>query len=254
MSILLLILKIIGWVLLSVVLLILLLLLIVLFWHAQYKGNFECGEDLSPAKVVFKAGWLLNILQFFYKYENGQQECYYKIFGIKKALPDKNNKSDKKYPSKDNKQTSQIKDSTSKKKHKNKHKKQKSEEHPSLKERFIQFKEQLTNPSNRNAFLIFMKELKYICKHWGPRKFKADFAFSLGDPAYTGILLGIISVFPVAYKRDVVLKSDFESDKIYLLGHAMFKGRVRLIHLVKVIFAVFFNEDSRNFVSTLTKK
>ena len=73
-----------------------------------------------------------------------------------------------------------------------------------------------------------MRRIRYLLRHFGPRKLKADLTFATGDPARTGQLLGVICIFPVIYRNEVSIVPDFETERFFTFFG---KGRrIRLIH------------------------
>ncbi len=232
MGVLLIIIKWIGIVVLSLMLLAIFLLGIVFLVPAKYTGEYKKTEEEDSLLLRFRIYWLLFVLQYNATYEEGQFSQCLKVFGIKIHPKKKKEESDKK-------QSIKKKNKKNKKKH--------------LFSTIKNFKKNILNRDNILAFNIFINELKRLFKHWGPRKLKAELCFSMGDPAYTGMVLGIISVFPIVYKEDVLLKSDFESDKMYLNGQAKFKGHIRAVHAAKLMFNLFSKKETRNIISKMNK-
>lgn len=84
MSVLLLILKIIGIVLLTVLSLVLLAIVLVLFVPIRYKGSFNKGEDDDELNALAVVSWLLSIVRAKVSYDK-DKPLYYelRIFGIR---------------------------------------------------------------------------------------------------------------------------------------------------------------------------
>ncbi len=87
MSVVLLILKIIGWVLLAVLGLTLLLLTVVLWVPFRYAGNVVYRERFSAHA---RASWLLGLVQFLIDFGDGQMQTTLKICGIRLQVGNKN--------------------------------------------------------------------------------------------------------------------------------------------------------------------
>lgn len=240
MSILLLVLKIIGWILLGLILLILLLLGIVCFVPARYSGKAVACEALKESTFMFKATWLFCLAGFYFEMKEGNQYYYARILWKKINLADKEKKP---------KSSEQPK--TDKKKSKAK---KKRDARAPLKERILNIKKVFTDQNNQKAFFLLLNELKYLCKHWGPRNLKADLKYALDNPANTGITLGIISMIPGIYKKGVKVMPDFEAEQMYLSGYAAFKGRIRGIHLIKVVVKMLLQEEIRNVMDQFKSK
>lgn len=84
--------------------------------------------------------------------------------------------------------------------------------------------------ANKSAFSLIIKELLYLFKKVRPKDIRGEISFSTGDPALTGQVLGIISVFPWLYQYKLLLSPDFLSEELYVRGNVTVKGHLMLIH------------------------
>ena len=230
MGILLIILRWVGIISLSFVVLAVVLLGMLLFVPAKYSGEYKKSDEEDSLFLRFRISWLSFVVQYHFVYQEEEFSRFLRVFGIK-IYP----KKEKEQPVTENKP------------------KKKSKKKINFFKRFKTLKNRILNKDNFVAVKIFLAELKKVFRHWGPRKLKANLSFCMGDPAYTGIVLGIISIFPIVYKEDVLLKSDFESDRIYLIGKAEFRGYLRAIHAVKMMFNLFSKKETRNIMSKFNK-
>ena len=99
-----------------------------------------------------------------------------------------------------------------------------------LRKKWALLRGELTDEGNRRALLHGFSELAYLLRHCGPRRVKADVAFSLADPANTGYASAALSLCPFVYSRGCSIIPDFESEKLYAKGRVDVKGHVRLMH------------------------
>lgn len=103
----------------------------------------------------------------------------------------------------------------------------------------------LPDASQRRAFSFLIREglayLKKICPHLA----KADADYSLGDPAWTGELTGIISLWPGVYGKNIYFRPDFESDGIYFHGYVQLESEVYFWQIALLLLKIYRNEDCR---------
>ena len=111
---------------------------------------------------------------------------------------------------------------------KNKKEQKGAKKHVPLKELLTQIKTEIQDTSNQQALKHVGKELLYILRHCGPRRVKADAAFSLGDPANTGYVTAVLSVCPFSYHKRCSLSPDFEAEQLYIRGWIDIRGHVQL--------------------------
>ena len=114
-------------------------------------------------------------------------------------------------------------------------------------------KEMIYDESNRSAFSHECAEIRYLLRHFGPRKLKADLTFATGDPARTGQLLGVICIFPVIYRNEVSIVPDFETDDFHIRGTFSVKGRIRLIHALGSGIRIWRDKNIRKIIRKIRK-
>lgn len=234
MTILFMILKIIGIILLVVLGILLLLILTVLFAPVRYKGQGRLQEDLDP-EVMFNATYLLSLISVRITYRNQNPSGVLRILFLKKGL----------FGEKQNKEEDRHAES-SKKKTENRSKSTREKKNPAG---FLMaipaMIGELQKEENKEAFHLCIQQLKYLCRHFGPHKIKGNLRFCLGDPCYTGLALGAISMFPVLYKNEFHISPDFESEQIYANGMVSFSGHIRFVHGLVCFIRLWKNKTIR---------
>ncbi len=115
------------------------------------------------------------------------------------------------------------------------------------------FKKKLSDKANQKAFSYIWKELVYLLKHMRFRRQKTAIEFSAGDPAATGLILGLLSVFPVLYRENSNVYPDFVSDQAYLRGKFRFRGHVRLVHVLVSATRLFLKKEFRYLMKNFIK-
>ena len=81
-------------------------------------------------------------------------------------------------------------------------------------------------------------ELVKVLKHICPKKARLNLIYSTGAPDTTGISLGIIAMFPIAYKNRFNIVPDFQSEEAYAKGDGWMKGRIYVFFLLGVVIRV----------------
>lgn len=129
-----------------------------------------------------------------------------------------------------------------------------------LKEKFIQLKEQLGNikiilseETNRNAVAALFREFKYIMKHYTSRNAFGELQFGTDDPANTGQILGIVSLFPFWHRYKISVTPDFAAESIYAKGELFVKGHIRSVHLLISGIRLIKNKDIRKLINQIRK-
>ena len=86
------------------------------------------------------------------------------------------------------------------------------------------------------------KLLRYIC----PTKLYLKGSFATGAPDMTGILFGILCMFPFAYTNRWELQADFESEEFYTDLEFDIRGHVFVFQILAIALSLFFDEECRN--------
>lgn len=90
-----------------------------------------------------------------------------------------------------------------------------------------------------------------ILKHIAPKKGSGKIEFGFEDPATTGEVLGIISMFYAFYGNHIDIIPNFENINMFEADFYI-KGRIRVFFLLKCAWIVFFDKDIRQLYETLT--
>ena len=84
-----------------------------------------------------------------------------------------------------------------------------------------------------------------------PKKFRLTLRFSTGSPDTTGEALGVIAMFPQAYKYRWNITPDFTAEKAYAEADFDVRGRIFLFHTAGMLIAVLRNKDCRGLYKTI---
>lgn len=101
-----------------------------------------------------------------------------------------------------------------------------------VKEKILNVKNIISDEKNRIVFVKIWKELKFLLRHFSPRKASGKLAFGMEDPAQTGQVLGALSVLPFWGRYHIGLGPDFEAERFYVEGKLRMKGHIRLWHFL----------------------
>ncbi|MCR5793082.1 MAG: DUF2953 domain-containing protein [Lachnospiraceae bacterium] len=253
------ILKWIGIIVSGILAVLIALVLLVLFLPIRYR--FAVAGNQEKQDVTFRASWLLHVISFSLL-RKGELKYHLRVCGIKvfpqntaKRKPKK--EVNKKATKRQEKDVAQNKVAVQEKtipkgqpetKRQAETKRQPATERKGVTEQkksgskihkiktfllnFRYFKERLKEPENLEAIKKIVRIFGKTIKHILPRKFFADITFGLEDPATTGEVLGILSVFYTLYADAVHITPDF-TQKI-IEGEARGKGRIRVFTLLRL--------------------
>lgn len=275
------VLKIIGMILLAILGILILLLCMVLFIPANYQIQAKTEDGIKALSFEAKAHWMLHLFTAYYIYKDKQSDWQVRIgwktfkhkgneskvqednveeVSVKKekseeaqsseesekpADAERSVKQDPHDESKDNKSKADVKQ------------KQKQtwfekikctilkiyDKIKSLWETKEKVTEFLTDDVHVEAFKIIKKEIGILARHLSPRRIKGFVRFGFDDPYRTGQVLAGLSVLYPFYGDNVEIYPDFEQ-KI-LVGDLYIKGHIRMVHLVTLIWRLFFNRYIR---------
>ena len=113
---------------------------------------------------------------------------------------------------------------------------------------------EFTDEGNRRALRHLLAEIRYLLRHFGPRRVCADVEFSLGDPANTGYATAALSICPFTYGKHCHIIPDFEAEQLYLRGWLDVRGHVRCIHMLVVGIRLLSDKDIRKIIRKVLKK
>lgn len=112
-------------------------------------------------------------------------------------------------------------------------------------------KKELTDSRNKEAVKHLLSEIKGLLTHYKPRHLRFQLRFSAGDPAATGELLGVASVFPFVYRKGNRLIPDFRSEDLYLRGKASLSGHIILFFAAAALVRIVLDKNIRRMMKHL---
>lgn len=271
MSVVLLILKIVGCILLSLLIFLLLAVVAVIFVPFQYRITAQAKDDIE---VDLRLHWLLYLICFRLKTVNGEKEAAIRFLGIKKQIypanPDRKKRRRKRAVSKDKSAEKRLEEPVfvaqevspdfqdeSAASSEDAQCGEKNAENKNCRPIFSKIRSFgrffkaipgkiknmqmrlsagwriLTDEANRQTTKLVTGELWYLLVHFRPRKLFADICYCAGNPAYTGKILAVLCMIPFLYQKKVQIVPDFESEQPYVRGMLKAKGHVRSFHLVR---------------------
>ena len=290
MSVVIIVLKIIGGVLLFLLGFLLLALCLVFLVPVRYRVLAKLLEG-QETKLLVQVSWLLHLVTFSFVQEEGENRSSIRILGL--CLKPKKEKQgtsgatpmSKKRAAKEEARTGEdpeneaeaeprdqeetLWESTKEEKTKQfAEDEPKKTEHPgkaafferqkalgrrlkTLRGQLGMWKERLFREENKTVLLAVLAELKYLLGHFRFRKLFADIQFCAGDPAATGQALGILSMLPFLYGKQVSVLPDFEGEKAYVRGEVFLKGRMRVIHFAASLVRLWKKKEVRSFIREL---
>ena len=120
------------------------------------------------------------------------------------------------------------------------------------KDRIKRYLSILKSDAAKASFLLCKKKLFKMLKHFIPRKMHANITYGLSDPADTGYILVLYSMLPEAFGKKVVLYPDF-NQAVFKCDFRM-KGLIRMWTLLHQILSVIVDKNCKNFYKTLKKE
>ena len=282
------ILKVIGIILLVVLALILAVVLCVLFVPVKYRavGSF----DNTDIRVKAHVSWLFHLFALHIEYAD-ETDGYIRLAFVKRKLFDdadsdyeneekaaeasdddvmdeaaktetedkvsENTGDEPKISADENQhikqQTKLTHQKRYKKRNKKSHKKQFKDKSEKIKNCIYKLKREYSDERNKAAFSHLKKELFIILKRICPRRLKLTMVYSTGSPDTTGILLGILTCFPVGYTNRWQITPDFESEKSYAKGSFDIKGHVIVISILAATLRILFDKNCRRLYNRISR-
>ena len=137
---------------------------------------------------------------------------------------------------------------------KDSHKEPRSGKTGGITDKIRQVYKEYKDETNRLVLGHLWKELCCLIRSYKPRKFEADITFSLSDPALTGGVLGILSLIPAVYRYPCSLIPDFESEKLYLEGSLVIRGKVTVYVFLLSMLRLVRDREFMKIVKRLMKR
>lgn len=113
------------------------------------------------------------------------------------------------------------------------------------------FRDFTENPVHRAAFGRLKEAFIRLLEAVAPSKLKLHAKFSTGAPDTTGILLGVIALFPAAYQNRWVIVPDFETDRMYVEADFDVRGHIFCYQILGILLRIFFDSDCRRLYHDL---
>lgn len=103
----------------------------------------------------------------------------------------------------------------------------------------------LTNESHKSAFTKLKTSVWQLLKILMPHRLKLNLEYSTGSPDTTAQLLGILTMFPIGYQNRWNVHPDFTADNAYAEAEFDVKGRILGFSLLKLILGLVLDKDCR---------
>ena len=123
-----------------------------------------------------------------------------------------------------------------------------------LKEIVHRIFQEIRDETNQNVLRLLLREGKSLLGHYLPRKLAADVRFGMADPAVTGQLLGVLSLFPIFLRPGVLIVPDFMAEKIYVTGSFEMSGHVRAVHVLAAAFHLWREQDVKKLIQRVRNR
>lgn len=237
---------------------ILFFLLLCLFHPVFYQVKAEM-EEMKWPKVEGKFWWLFQILGIEIQLKEGNITLKLRIFGMKKTLSRESSRKEsegfeeelqKEEASKDkSNDVPQEKESSKKISKKSREKKTKEKKAGFL----SALKKEIADESNKLAVTHVFREIVYLFSHLKPKSAKGEIHFSTTDPALTGKVTGVLSLFPICYKNGLHIYPDFAGDAYYVRGYLKVKGHLALYRMVLILIRLFGDKNIRKLIKKIRK-
>ena len=222
--------------------LVLLFTALVLCVPVRYRA---AGDNHEKIQYSFKVSWLLSIIAV--KKKKDSEQIVFSVFGIpikrmgKEPEPLQDNKEETGEP---------VLAAQEEKKKQRKDKKKrtfsmtkKAKKKKSKKNFSFQGLSSIMKCVKQNKKLLkrLYREIKELLKYLAPKKVRGTFAFGTGDPSSTGLVTGLISLFPIAYQEVVYVTPDFEEKR--LAADFFVKGRIRVIYFLRLFLRLYQDKE-----------
>lgn len=104
---------------------------------------------------------------------------------------------------------------------------------------------------NRSGIGFLWKVTKRLLRHASPKKWRGYIHFGMKDPASTGKILGLISVFGAIIGILPEIQPDFEEE--VLEGKCLIKGRIFAFYLIHLFIQVWKNKEFHGLLDNVRK-
>lgn len=111
----------------------------------------------------------------------------------------------------------------------------------------------LKDDSCKEALNKIKTELINLLKAIMPYKLYLRVEFSAGSPDKTGMVLGILAMFPIGYKNKWKIRPDFEREEIYIDSEFDIKGHIFLYKILVIAIRVLVDKNCRKLYNEIRK-
>lgn len=111
----------------------------------------------------------------------------------------------------------------------------------------------LKDDSCKEALNKIKNELINLLKAIMPYKLYLKAEFSAGSPDKTGMVLGILAMFPIGYKNKWKIRPDFEREEIYIDSEFDIKGHIFLYKILIIAIRVLVDKNCRKLYNEIRK-
>lgn len=111
----------------------------------------------------------------------------------------------------------------------------------------------LKDDSCKDALNKIKTELINLLKAIMPYKLYLKAEFSAGSPDKTGMVLGILAMFPIGYKNKWKIRPDFEREEIYIDSEFDIKGHIFLYKILVIAIRVLIDKNCRKLYNEIRK-
>jgi hypothetical protein len=122
----------------------------------------------------------------------------------------------------------------------------------SLKKKAHKIKKEIADERNRQAVCFILGKLLNLLKHLSPRRTKLDLKFSTGSPDTTGEVVGVLAIFPFAYKKSWRIAPDFTADEAYAETDFMLCGHIYGITILTTAIQILCDKGCRRLYKKIT--
>lgn len=233
LSIILTILKILGFILLGILALILLLLLLVLFVPFCYGAKgYKKDDDIN---IRFRFSWLFNAIRVNGVYDGDDPVIkawflFIKVFDSRK-----------------------VKEKPEKPKEEKPKEEEPEEKKTSIVDKLKANKDLLLSEDTKELIADTLYKVKRMIRHILPRKVKGELDYSMGEPDLTGYILAIYGMlYPGVYKH-LTVRPDFEREQFFD-GKGELKGHFFVIVFVVLALRIALDKRMIRIIKCLTRE
>lgn len=117
----------------------------------------------------------------------------------------------------------------------------------------VKIKKVLKDDTCKEALNKIKTELINLLKAIMPYKLYLKAEFSAGSPDKTGMVLGILAMFPIGYKNKWKIRPDFEREEIYIDSEFDIKGHIFLYKILVIAIQVLVDKNCRKLYNEMRK-